>query len=283
MKSSKKVIYAMLTLALVFLVSCEKSNDDTENTALALPPFASMAVDFDDFLDTASNPGKTATAAKIGDNWLYPRIVVGIWNTALFTHLAVPIASFKSAFSHEAVSIGDQKWQWSYTVNGFTSQYAARLTGELSDDSIHWEMYITKTGIGAFEEFLWISGESKKDGSQGHWILNESTERPNKILRIDWKRENNEIGSIKYSWVRELNEEESDDLFKNSYLEYGLQEGDYNVFYTIHTYDANSEAFIDVNIEWNSTDFSGRVKAPSYFENEAWHCWNSSGNNTTCE
>ena len=283
MKSSKKVIYAMLTLAFVFLVSCEKSNDDTVNAEVVLPPFASMAVDFNDFLDISSTSGKTATTAKIGNNWLYPRIVVGIWNTALFTHLAVPVASFKSAFSHEAVSIGDQKWQWSYTVDGFTSQYAARLTGELSDDVVLWEMYVTKTGVGAFEEFLWFSGESEKDGSQGHWILNESAERPNKILRIDWERENDEISSIKYSWVRELNEEESDDLFKGSYLEYGSQEGDYNVFYTVHAYDANTTAFVDVNIEWNTTDFNGRVKAPSYFEDDAWHCWDGNGDDTACE
>ncbi len=284
MKNSRKTLYAMLAFALMFSVSCEKSSDSTETDAVILPPYESMAVDFNDFLGASSNTGKTVTTAnKIDNNWLYPRIVVGIWNTALFTHLAVPVASFKSAFSHKALSLGDQKWQWSYTVDGFTGQYTARLTGELSDDVVIWKMYVTKTGVGAFEEFLWFSGEAKKDGSQGHWVLNESAERPHKMLRIDWKRENDEIGSIKYSWVRELNEEESDDLFKGSYLEYGLQEGDYNVFYTVHAYDENIEAFVDINIEWNNSNFNGRVKAPSYFEDEAWHCWDSNGDDIACE
>ena len=284
MKSSTKIIYAMFALALTFMVSCEKSNDSTETDAVILPPYESMAIDFDDFLDNSSNSGKTVTTTnKVGNNWLYPRIVVGIWNTALFTNLAVPIASFKSAFSHEALSLGDQKWQWSYTVDGFTSQYVARLTGELSGDVVIWEMYVTKTGIGAFEEFLWFSGESQKDGTKGHWVFNESVERPNKMLRIDWERESDEIGSIKYSWVRELNEEESDDLFKGSYLEYGLQESDYNVFYNIHAYDENMEAFVDVNIEWSNSNFNGRVMAPSYFEDEAWHCWDSNGDDIACE
>jgi hypothetical protein len=279
-----KFLTSMLAMALIFSVSCSKTDEKVDPDAVELPPYETMAVDFGDFMDDSSNSGKIAsTNAKVGNNWLYPRVVVGLWNTALFTTLAVPVASFKSAFAHRPVFLGDNTWQWSYTVDGFTSQYAARLTGEVSGDVIIWKMYVTKSGIGAFDEFMWFSGESSKNGTHGHWVLNQSADRPNKMLRIDWERANEEIGSIRYSWVRDLKDDESTDLFKDSYLEYGLQDGDYDVFYNVHAYDENMEEFVDVNIEWNRTSYFGRVMSPSYFQDEIWHCWDTLGEDVACE
>ena len=286
MKIRTKIGFALLAFVMVFNVSCDKSDDDDKlvNDALQLPPYESMAVDFSDFLDDSSNSGKlNSTTAKVGGNWLYPRLVVGIWNTALFTNLAVPVASFKGAFAHKAELIGENTWQWSYTVDGFASKYTAILTGELTSDKVVWKMYVTKDGVGAFKDFLWFSGVSDLDGNSGEWALYQSPERPNRMINIEWSRENDEIGSISYSWVREMNDEDSDDLFKGSYLEYGLQEGDYDVYYNIHVYDLQWENFVDVNIEWNSTDFNGRVMAPTHFEDEIWHCWDNTGEDVDCE
>ena len=281
-----KLIHALWAFVLILNFSCDNSDEDNDVNAdaLVLPPYESMAVDFGDFLDDSSTADKqTASTAKIGENWLYPRLVVGFWNTALFTNLAVPIASFKSAFSHESEFIGDNTWQWVYTVDGFASEYTARLTGELTSDGVIWEMYVSKAGTAPFNEFLWFSGVSALDGNSGEWTLNQNVEAPTPIINIKWSRENDEIGSIKYTWVRELDEDGGDDLFYGSYLEYGLQEGDYNVFYDVHIYDSEYEDFIDVDIEWSRSEFYGRVMAPSYFENEAWHCWDSTGADVVCE
>lgn len=282
MRNLKKLHYILTTCIILFFVSCDNTGDTIENGKIELPPYESMVVDFSDFMND-SNSGKSASASKVGGNWLYSRIVVGVWNTALFTTLAVPVASFKSAFAHKPEYLGDNKWQWLYTVDGFTGQYSARLTGELADGEVLWNMHLTRTGIGSFEEFLWFTGASASDGTSGHWILNQSAEFPDPMLRIDWEVENEEIGNIKYTWVRELDDENNTDLFKNSYLEYGLQEGDYNVFYNIHAYSADMEDFVDVNIKWNKTAYNGRVQAPSYFNDELWHCWDTSGDDVTCE
>lgn len=283
MKTMSKLSVALLALVMVFSVSCEKTNDTVQSDETAeLPPFETMAVDFSDFLDNSSSNKAALNANKPGTNWLYPRIVVGFWNTALFTTLAVPVASFKGAFAHEAEVIADNKWQWAYSVDGFASAYTARLTGELTNGVVVWEMYVTKAGVGAFDEFLWFTGESATDGSNGYWVLNQSAERPNAMLRIDWERADDEIGNIRYTWVRDLKDDDTADTFKDSYLEYGLQEGDYNVFYNVHAYDENLEAFSDVNIEWSRTNFNGRVRASAYFEDDAWHCWDSAGDDVDC-
>ena len=283
MKNSRfyGVLFAML---LVFIVSCEKSDDSgSESQALELPPFETMAFDFDSFTDDPQS-GKSYTAmSKPNGNWVLSRLVVGVWNSALFTTLAVPVASFHAAFAHDPEVVGDLKWQWSYSVDGFTSEYTARLTGEIEGDNVIWEMYITKAGIDPFEEFLWFSGVSDLNGNSGYWILNESAERPNPMLRIDWERSDEEVGSIRYTWVRELDQNENDDLFMDSYLQYGLQEGDYDAYFESHTYDEQTEGFVDVRIEWNRDGYFGRVLAPGYFQDEDWHCWDQTGEDIVCE
>ncbi|MGI9552695.1 MAG: hypothetical protein ACR2MT_15940 [Aurantibacter sp.] len=278
-----KFLTSMLVLALLFSVSCTKDDNNTDPDAVTIPPYETMALDFSDFMDDNSNSGKAALTAKPGDHWVYSRIVVGVWNTALFTTLAIPVASFRTAFNHSPEFLGDNVWQWSYTVDGFASQYTAKLTGELVGEEIHWKMYVSKTGTDPFEEFLWFTGVSKKDARSGHWVLNQSSDRQHAMLRIDWERENDEVAGIRYSWVREKRDDDSADTFKDSYLEYGLQEGDYNVFYNIHAFDDNLDSFSDVNIEWNRTAFYGRVRAAQYYNDEEWRCWDETGEDATCE
>ena len=276
-----------LVFTLVFTASCDNSDDGTdEANNLALPLYESMVIDFSDFTDD-SNSGKSTALVydnkAPNGNWFFSRIVVGVWNSALFTTLAVPVASFKSAFAHTPEELGDNKWQWTYSVDGFTSEYTARLTGQVTGEEVLWEMYITKVGIGAFEEFLWFSGSSAMDGNSGYWLLNENAERPEAMLRIDWERLNDEIGNIRYTWVRELDEQENDDMFKDSYLEYGLQDGDLDAYFNAYAYDSNKQDFSDVRIEWSRETFVGRVRAFDYFEDEVWHCWDGNGDDVQCE
>lgn len=282
MKNSK-TLWLIVVFMAVFAASCEKTEDNDSTDAIELPPMETLALDLDDFMSDPSASGKTSLASKTGNNWVYPRVVVGIWNTALFTTLAVPVASFRTAFAHKPVAIADNKWQWTYTVDGFSGQYTSRLTGELRSDQVIWEMYITRTGVESFEEFLWFSGTSDRDGTNGGWTLYQSADRPNRMLEIDWERENDEVGRVRYTWVRELNDNDVTDSFRNSYLEYGRQDADYDIYYNIHAFDENLEDFVDVNIEWHSTNHNGRVKSPTYFEDDAWHCWDNMGEDASCE
>ena len=282
-----RVYGILMAFAFIFTTSCDNSDEATdEANNLALPLYESMVIDFSNFTDD-SNTGKSTALVydnkAPNGNWFFSRIVVGVWNSTLFTNLAVPVASFKSAFANTPENLGDNIWQWTYSVDGFTSEYSARLTGEVTGEEVLWEMYITKIGIGAFEEFLWFSGSSAMDGNSGFWLLNESAERPEAMLRIDWERSNDEIGSIRYTWVRELDEQENDDMFKDSYLEYGLQDGDLDAYFKAYAFDSNKQDFSDVRIEWSRTTFVGRVMAFDYFEDEEWHCWDSNGDDVQCE
>ncbi|MGI9547465.1 MAG: hypothetical protein ACR2MM_09530 [Flavobacteriaceae bacterium] len=283
MKNSK-LLGILATFLVVFFVSCDNSDEgNSETQSVELPPFETMAFDFEGFMDDPQAIQSPINRTAPNGNWVFSRLVVGVWNTALFSTLAVPVASFHAAFNHDAEVVGDLKWQWSYSVAGFTSEYTARLTGEIVGEEVVWEMYVTKMGIEPFEEFLWFSGVSDLDGNSGHWLLNESHDRPDAMLRIDWERSGEDVGSIRYTWVRELDANENDDLFRDSYLQYGLQDGDYDAYLDLHAYDENLEDFSDVRIEWNRTDYFGRVRAFQYFQDELWHCWDSTGEDSICE
>lgn len=277
-----KFFILIFSVALLVFTSCDNTSENAD--APNLPPEGSMVMNFEDFNNTKTKSVAdfNTKKAEIG-NWFYSATVVGVWNTALFTTLAVPVASFRGAFKHEAVYKGNATWEWKYTVDGFASQYEARLTGELTGNEVHWEMYVAKTGIGAFDEFMWFSGVSNVDGKSGYWLLNHSAAFPENMLRIDWKVENDEIGNIKYTYIRNLNDERSEDKFNGSYITYGLQTGDFDAFYDVHVYNDDQETFVDVDIEWNRANNNGRVMAPYYFGNDDWHCWNSEGEDEDCD
>lgn len=283
MQSLKKSF--LPALLFLFLIACSSEDEPTfQNDAYELPPFETMMADFDAFTDTSGSGKSVLPSNKAPNaNWTLARIVIGTWNTALFTTLTVPVTAFQSAFLHDPERISDTMWQWTYTVEGFTGEYHARLTGELVEGDIHWNMYITRTGIEAFEEFLWFTGVSDRDGNSGYWILNQGPDHPVAMLRIDWIREAEEIGTLRYTWVRELNIDQSTDMFRNSYLEYGLQEGDYNAYFDAHIHDANLQDFVDVRMEWNRELYFGRIRAPHIYEDMDWHCWNGSGEDVPCE
>jgi len=269
------VLFAMTT-------ACETSDDFSATASVELPPFETMALDFDHFTDQPSSVAKAAQF-NLQANWTYPKILIGVWNTALYTTLAIPVATFKTAFNHTPELLDNGIWQWSYTVDGFSSQYTARLTASVNGNTVDWSMYVTKSGVGSFDEFLWFTGNSTIDGTAGIWILNESPDKPNPMLQIDWARENDEVKNVRYTWIRTENNLGQPDLFNSSFLSYGKLDAELDVYYTIHAYDFNTHIFNDVSIEWSSTEYNGRVKAPSYFLDQAWHCWDSDGNDIDCE
>lgn len=282
MRNLKCISWVVIASLLLAFVSCEKEEDAPE-----LPPYETMAMDFSKFSDAESTSTK---GAKMSDaeqvtikNWFFSSVTIGVWNTVLFTTLAVPVASFKTSFANLPVYLGKAKWQWSYQVEGFAGQYQARLTGEVKDEEVIWEMYVSRTGVNAFDEMMWFSGVSARDRSQGHWILNHSAAFPEEMLRIDWKRENEEVGNIKYTYIRDLKNDRETDSFKNSYVVYGEQDDVYNLFYDVHAYSESVSDFVDTEIEWSQTNSMGRVKAQHFYKDEAWHCWNDQGHDVDCE
>lgn len=276
-----KILSAVLFIAGLF--SCSNS-DDLKTTAPELPPYESIDIDFSKFqVQQKSAYLINETGSNTLSNWGYSSSIVGVWSTVLKGTMAIPTAAFYHAFNTDPVISGENLWQWAYEVPGFTSTYKARLTAQLEDDMIIWKMYIAKEGIDSFEEFLWFDGISYPEMDEGVWTLYHSPGYPEKVLCMEWRKSSGRISKLKYTYVREKNNNGEDDSFYSSYLEYGEQATSYDIYYNIHSYNIKTASFQDIFINWDSQVYKGQVKSESYFKDEDWHCWDEEGRNTDCE
>lgn len=277
----KTKIKQAIPVLLVFLVlfSCEKEKDK----APEIPPVETMVIDYGNLTNadkSAASPENLFALSNV--NWLYSVTTVGVWSALIGVTFAVPVAAFRAAFNQLPERTGYRTWEWAYTVDGLTGQYSARLVGQQVYDEIEWEMYISKSGVGAFDEFLWFDGNSALDGNSGEWMLYHSPEFPEEVIYIDWQRENGEVNALSYAYIRELNNEGESDDFNGSYIFYGLKEPAFDAYVIIHAYSQQQEAFVNTNIEWSRVDYSGRVKAEHFYGDADWHCWDTEGNDTDC-
>lgn len=271
--TSTKILIFLFLVASLF--SCDKK--DNIATAPELPPIESIVIDFDDL-----DPYKSAEAGKV--NWIYSATTVGFWSALLQGSLSIPIAAFHTAIEHQPVRIDNQTWQWKYDVDGFAinSNYTAKLIGKIESNQVKWEMYISKTGINPFDEFLWFEGTTELDGNSGQWIMYYSHEYQDKFLQIDWEKEGENVGQVKYTYVREKDNQNEDDVFYGSTLTYGLQKVGFDAYVDVHVYDQQESDFADIRIEWSVTYKTGRIKSEYFYDDTDWHCWDNTGNDTDC-
>jgi hypothetical protein len=278
MKNLFSILIAITLVGGLFW-GCKKKGDPP-----VLPPSETMLIDFSEFvIPSKSSIIESNVRSVENSNWDLASSVAGLWNIILAAKLAVPVAAFQHAVDNQPVYLDNKKWEWSYSVSAIGSTYKARLTGQIRDTDIKWEMYIAKEGVGAFTEFLWFEGTTEPDGKSGQWILNHSQILKVPMLQIDWTLNGTSVGSIKYTYIMELNESGDPETFKGSYIEYGLTTNTLNAYYTVHLNITGIENdFEDVFIEWSTSAHNGRIKSGYFFQDELWHCWDGSGNNVDC-
>jgi hypothetical protein len=279
----KKLLSVSLVFALIAVLfwGCTKSS----NNPPALPPASSFSIDFSNFKSTVKSVNITGETKGITTaiNWFLAVTNVSFWNTLLSVNFVIPVAVFNKAVENKPVYVNNNTWEWKYSAPAAGSTYNARLTGQIKTDSIKWEMFISKDGTGPFPEFSWFTGTSALDGKGGTWILNHSQAYQDPLIKIDWKVTGTAIGSIKYTYIRELKDNGAADLFNSSYIQYGLTSGTLNAFYNIHFNNSTTTSdFKDVNIEWNTTSHNGHIKAFHYYQDNNWHCWDGTGADVTC-
>ncbi len=266
-----KKIFTLLLLTIfmaTLLTGCKKKKGDPP----VLPPDESMIIDFSNF-----ETGKSADFALFekgveNSNWQFAVLVSGYFRIILSSTLVVPVAAFQLAVDQTPVWLEEKTWQWSYSVTVLSVTYKARLVGQIRASDILWKMYVSKEGTGGFTEFLWFEGTSTDTG--GQWELNESYTVQQPLLQIDWTKTGTAMGTIKYTYVKTGS-------FNGSYIEYGKTTGSLDAFYNIHYY--NGTSFSDVDVEWSTSGFNGRIKCQPYFQDELWHCWDGNLVNIVCQ
>jgi hypothetical protein len=277
MKTLSKIL-----LLSVFAFICFSCHKDATDTAPQIPSLETMVIDFGELGDIQKSTEKSAVLNGDKTNWIVSAATLGIWKLIIGTTFAIPVTAFAESFENLPEQIADNTWQWEYSVDGLGGTYKARLVGTNLNNSYKWEMYISKEGSQGFGEFMWFEGTSAKDESNGKWTLYHSPEYNEPLLTIDWEKQNEEIGQITYSYVRELNDERNPDPMDGSYLIYGLQDVELDAYLEVYAWNQLEKVFTQTFIEWNTTNYSGKIKAEHFYNDALWHCWNAEGENVDC-
>lgn len=277
MKTLKNII-AICIVSAIALSSCKKESSEK----ISLPPKESMNLSFDKFKTASAKSGLTDSTMATFET---AKGVVDLWTLATFFTLAVPTSAFYRSFSETPEEIADYTWQWSYSVDYIGSTFNARLVGTTDEsfNDVKWEMYISKDGIGGYDEFLWFEGTSKTDNTGGTWTLYNSYEHQVPMLTLEWTATGTDetVSSVKYTYVREFKDSGATDPFNGSYLTYGYQSGQYDAYFDVHYYVGFfTNKFVDVNIEWNTDTYNGRIQSDYHFDSTDWQYWDSNGYNT---
>ena len=279
--------------------TCEEHACLTATTpgAPPIPPVSSFLMDFDDFNSEAEAASATISTEQsiqlasfttgnddvypldeyaIGDkeNWNFAAFNVGVWSTIVLVGLAVPVAAFVESFNHVPQQQADYSWVWSYDVQVGLATYTGELHGKYKEDEngVRWDMYISRQG--EYEDFHWYYGESNLPATEGFWIIKNKPSDPTDLLRIDWERDlAGGTYSITYTNIVPGGPE------NGGYIAHGARipsdDSPYDRFYEIYNKGADNLT----NIEWDSTTREGRAKAPHYFGDDEWHCWDADHNN----
>jgi hypothetical protein len=272
-KTMKKSGFILiLAVAALFFQSCQKEG---QGDAPKLPSDKTFVMPLEEIKEGLAGE---QIEDRSFSNFGHSVANVVVWNTLLTIHLAVPVAAFHAAINQQPIPQGGGVWLWRYNVNHDGAIYKARLYGELlpATEEVKWDMYISKTGFGGFNDVHWYSGITAWDESYATWTLNHNPYAPAPLIDIAYQRDNGAgVASIRYTNAI------TGDAGNGSYIEY--REGLYNGGEFDRAYDVFK---IDIDnlleINWNSIDKYGRVKDFEKFGDEEWHCWGMDLKDTDC-
>lgn len=271
---------SLLVLTLLVIISaCNDAEEDSsvDPTGLALPPAASMSIDFNATPQAQSTSpteiGVVSTTATTSSSsyFNFAAFNVAGWTTLIRIGMAIPVAAFLESFHHHPVRQPDGSWIWSYSVTVAGTLHTAQLHGKIENQQVLWDMYISKEG--AYTRFNWFSGVSELGGGSGYWVMNRDPLQPVPLLRIDWNWDRNSgTGDVRYTNI------EPEGAENGGYIHYGNNAPDpYQAFYDI--YNRGQDNLIE--IEMNVYTHEGRVRNLQHFGNVDWHYWDSNLLDTT--
>lgn len=262
----KKLLSILLSLTVLF-VSCDSTDENSQDPKPVMPPEYSMAPDFDDFQTDGSQRNQTI------ENWFYSAVNVGVYSAILKGSLAIPVTAFKTTISQEPfydTDAGVWTWESSFSVN--SNDFSIRLTADVENDNANWKGFISSSSLNV-EDFVWFEGQSNVNGNSGSWTLYESPQNPSAWISVEWSR--NEDRTVANA---DFTIEKAGDL-QGSYINYNRNDNnDLNRSVEI----SNTQSNDLIEIYWNSELKFGRVKSPNHFGDSEFHCWDENLQDVDC-
>lgn len=271
MKKSIIAIAAVLA-GITLFSSCQK--DNVEPTAPVLPPVESIMPDLTSFNPVTKADSRNEYFAYVAD------YVVNNWQTIFEQIINIPIQGFQAFVNIQPVYQEDGMWLWQCDVkDGFTTYTISLLGKEKKNSMVEWELAVSCEGIFTEKNFVWLTGESTKDGLKGNWKVNvgptDIISPTDVLVTSEWECDvNHKIKQVDLTYQLGHLCCGINPFFHNSKLSY-------MAYATDNAYDHSVSAFYNhmglgwwkADVEWNATDGSGRVMCSSKWNDGDWHAW----------
>ncbi|MGE5356996.1 MAG: hypothetical protein ACM3PT_12230 [Deltaproteobacteria bacterium] len=268
----KKLSFLFVAVFSILMIqSCVKDLGlNNSKKAPKLPAPELLTMDFNDF----SQKKKDGLNGRSVDNFLHAATNVLVWNTVVTVQLYIPVAALREAFNQKAVYQGNGKWMWSYDVTDNQNKtFIVKLYGELLiNDEVKWDMYVSQ--VGGFTNMHWFTGITGKNNNYASWTLNADPVNPKPFIKIDYNKSGNNA-LIRYTNVVPGVPQ------NGGYIEYReavINGTEFDRAYDVYAADLNNL----LQINWNSQVKNGRVKDAKRFNDNEWHCWDSSLQDDDC-
>ena len=263
-----KFLLVLVLSASVVMNGCKK---DDEGDPPELPPKSALLMDFTGFESQKKSVEQYHFAQAA--------LTVWFWDILALATVAVPSVAYAEAFNHDPVYKGDNSWEWAYSITQGQVEFSVKLVSQrISNEEFTLKFYVTTSepvyygqSMITLEDFMWFEGTVRYDRTTAEWTLYDPVSEEG-LLDISWEYNYEEdTWMIRYDIVDEENEQ------YGSYIEQGHTTNAYNAYFEVQF---GSDL---TNIEWETTGFSGRIKAPHSFGDSDWHCWDEDKLDVECE
>lgn len=269
----KKIIQAAIMMAVLCCISASCQKED-ESAAPVLPPVETLAFDFSQL--------PIATATKAGDDidpaftlMISPitNILYDIWDHLYQAIVNVPVGGFEVIAGLQPVENGNGQWIWESNFTEWGQKYGVKLIGTDAGKDVNWELQVSHDGLGSFENYTWIKGWSKKDGSEGEWNITVGPRDTDVIVKSNWKANGNTVENVKFTYSLDHRCGAISEFFNGSVVEYKHAATDPAYDSTLTMQYGQNVHGLDVNaiIEWNSTNGKCRIQCNKFVNPKDWY------------
>jgi hypothetical protein len=299
----RRTIPALLAMiACIFAVSLLAACSDDDNPvqpqpgtseAPALPAISTMAFTLDFFgvqplaVDPQSiqtgRPGPELEAADTANrtNWINALVRVLYLKLLVYDAIEEPVGAFALAIHSVPQKQSDGGWLWTYIFVGDGVEYSVFLYGKAVGDRADWRLEVsTNAPEFRLEHFVWFTGQSMLDGTDGYWQFYEpilpalaASAAPAatdgiQTARIDWEHASPYDHRLTVTINKPGDPDEGDTLEFHESLSIG----------EVNHYDAGEARHS--NITWYP-DGTGSITVWDYNNGET-ACWDEHQQDTVC-
>jgi hypothetical protein len=246
------ISYPAICLATIYLMlfaGCQKPEDSSG--APGVPPSFSLDMGL---LSSFTSLKRSDKISDDSSNFYLAYQFVHPWDSMAMNSVSVPELLLKEATNHKQ-AVYDQiagEWSRSYTVTMVgNGSYLTVLTGKIVEDSVAWNMKVSRIDGDGFYNFIWYEGKTDAKNTGGWWIVYDPVKKE-AYLQVLWKQESESVKWVRYTNVC------NDDASKGHSIKFGNSgTSDYNTYFDI------TDPATVVKVEWNQSEFNGRVTVNS--------------------